>query len=324
MITIPTEQLHTSDRLARAASLVPARYSPATDSPYRGHGTAVAILADLLAREERDGGDLTTVAVDALARLTLPRDTGTRGPVFVTHAPVISTHRDADTVTRSNYRVAVDWFTDDTDPGVNPAYFTVRDNVADVMEASFRNWAVGYVDYLAVRPFYVSDDGHGWNLTPAYVDAYADVITALEGHPVLDDDDHTALEHDDLTDYFTGEVGEEWADDVISAYYAGDSCYGVDDLPRSAVDAYAARVDGMADRVATYAALAVAGEGQMTLTGDTVRLPVPVTVADLLPYLSDDDHPDGDLPYAVARAVEDTPAYAAIVRALATVTGGAA
>lgn len=109
----------------------------------------------------------------------------------VGHILVASQHRDSDALTRSNYRVAVrrllkaaglEQFPSDAD----------EDESVPVYDWRASHWAVGWVEYLMVRPD-----------APEAVRAEAQAIAdALADYPVLDEDDWSELEYAEAAAYW--------------------------------------------------------------------------------------------------------------------------
>lgn len=95
---------------------------------------------------------------------------------------ILSRHRDSDLVTESNWDVAcqslnaVDY--DDAEFDSRPPVYTFRAG----------HWAVGWVEYLLVRP-----DAPEETLKEA-----GEIICALADYPILSDDDHSEREFEEM------------------------------------------------------------------------------------------------------------------------------
>lgn len=157
-------------------------------------------------------------------------------------------------------------------------------------------------DVLAVRAF----DATGEALTDAMV-AAIEWLDALDRYPVADDEDLTERETDELVEWVAdevdgGDVESEWVAAVLADIWE----YGsrVEDVPYSAIEesisaAYAARVEAVGRTFDEWARLRLVGDGQLTIWGETVRVPSPPDL-DALDALVD------GLPWSVERVVDES------------------
>lgn len=219
---------------------------------------------------------------------------------FRTHAPVVMIHRDSDALSRSNFTVILrdleEHHGDDE-----------TDGVPDVTVERFRDWAYGWTEHVLVRV----ERPTRWAELDAPTDAWRSAVEwleALESYPVADEEAWSALELEELTEYVASELrGEEYLEDVLERLLdAGHS--SAEDLPWSALeDAYRDTFEHYAvpllEQGRAYLSLRSVGDGQLTLDGETVRVPAPPALDELELLLED------RLPWAITRVVEDTDTY---------------
>lgn len=272
------------------------------DSPYveileHAHGETL---------EEILPADDIPATLHALRALALPSDYATAGEDYVTHAPLpfVAATRDAGALERSNYACALELLEE-----LEPA-----DRV-DVLPSRTRHWAVGYVDTVSVRPFVRGDDGR-WSVTDAWREAL-EIGEALADYPVLDEEHWSALELEELEEYVASEIGDgvggAWTSAVLEGILPRTS--SVDDVGGSELEelaslAYADRVEPILERYRAWSRLRLVGDGQLTIYGETVRVPAPPSVEELEELLED------RLPWGIARVVEGSDTYADLLEAL--------
>lgn len=90
---------------------------------------------------------------------------------------VYSTHRDADSVTRSNWRVLQ----------------KMTDELDGVYTASANHWAVGWVEVMYVDPTEASEQ------TLQMLD---EIVGGLQDYPLISDEDHSELEWDEAWEWW--------------------------------------------------------------------------------------------------------------------------
>lgn len=138
----------------------------------------------------------------------------------VGHILVASQHRDSDALTRSNYRCAsarlikAAGLEDYIDPDVPGA---------PVYDWRAGHWAVGWVEYLMVRP----------DAPQAVLDEAQAIADALAGYPALDDEDWSALEYEEVCRYWSAMSVRHRAE-VIRETDCGASIFAArrDELPQ--------------------------------------------------------------------------------------------
>lgn len=116
-------------------------------------------------------------------------------PLFETWALTHGTHRDADTMHRCNWDVILETFNEKFGPAG-------EDNGWDVLHSS--HWAVGWSDQLMVEVievFCTDDYGNAvYRVTPQFTEVM-EIRWQLESYPVLDDERHSAMEHEETIEF---------------------------------------------------------------------------------------------------------------------------
>jgi hypothetical protein len=134
-------------------------------------------------------------------------------------------HRDSDVLAQSNYETVLEIFKEKFEQN------------EDWRIESASHWAVGWMDTLMVRVLRcqcteenedsipeIRRQGNKWwchtcDTTAQYTDIFKECLelkARLEDYPVLDEDDLSQREHDDVIEYLTNEVGEERANKLFS------------------------------------------------------------------------------------------------------------
>lgn len=218
---------------------------------------------------------------------------------YRSHAPVVMIHRDSDTLARSNFEV-IRTDLEDRFP-------------EDVTVETFRDWAYGWTEHVLVR---VERPGQGRELPRVPTDAWLEAVAwldRLEDYPVADEEHWSALEEEELLEYVTGELrdADGYLEEVLERL-SGAGVFRVEDLGADVLEEileeiYAAHVDPLLEQGHAYLSLRSVGDGQLTFTGDVVRVPAPPALEDVELYLED------RLPWAIATAVEESDRYASLL-----------
>ena len=212
---------------------------------------------------------------------------------YRTHAPVIAQHRDSDALQRSNFAVVRDdlldrfeyWTTGHSPQCGHPAAVAAGASGAlcdcppDVVVETFRHWAVGWtetwlvrVDAQRVRSTDLIEPTRAWL-------AAVEWLEALEAYPVADENHLGDLEYEEAWSYVADELdGPEggWTEAVWQRLLE-DSSLHLSELSHRDIEqalAYVwATVATEAVRVTReWLSLRQAGDGQITLEGETVRV----------------------------------------------------
>lgn len=241
---------------------------------------------------------------------------------YRSHAPAITQHRDSDALERSNYTVIADDLLrrfgdyvsqhaegcDVLDGTDSPACDCPR----DVVTESYRHWAVGWTESVLVRVEAGRVRSFDLHLpTTAWV-ASAEWLEALESYPVADEMHYSELEHTEALEYLGSELdglGGDWTCAVADRLTDSGSDWPSEHTPYSEIDhamqsVWLERVESAVASVSEWLKLRQAGDGQLTLEGETVQVaaspPVSLEALEALEPWAD------DLPYAVSRAVEES------------------
>ena len=244
---------------------------------------------------------------------------------YRTHAPVVSQHRDSDALERSNFTVVADDLLrrfgdyvsqhaegcDVLDGTEGPACDCAR----DVVTESFGHWAVGWTESVLVRV--EAERLRSTDLqmpTTAWV-ASAEWLEALESYPVADEAHYSELEYTEALEYLASELDGlvgDWTCAVADRLSDGTTEWpsehtGYAEIERAIHSVWTERVETAVASVSEWLRLRQAGDGQLTLEGETVQVaaspPVSLEALEAL-------HPESvDLPYAVSRAVEGAEDY---------------
>ena len=99
------------------------------------------------------------------------------GQTYYDHFVVIGQHRDSDSLTRSNFQVALKML-----GGESEQVGVIRST----------HWAVGWVEAIMVHE----------SASKELLETAQEILESLEQYPVLDDDHWGQLEHDELYDYW--------------------------------------------------------------------------------------------------------------------------
>lgn len=112
---------------------------------------------------------------------------------------VCTRHRDSGTVARSNYQVAFRELRKVCEdfPDAPEEPFPDRGGLSPrsggwVYDWCASHWAVGWVEYLMVRA----------DAPQAVLQEAARIVASIEDYPVLDDDHHSQMEWDEITEYW--------------------------------------------------------------------------------------------------------------------------
>lgn len=156
-------------------------------------------------------------------------------------AQVASKHRDSDQLEISNYETMLKHYTEKYE--LNEDYR---------VEGS-SHWLVGWTDCILVRALQCECEdwedasfrllaGNLWEcescyrggttlgmLRPIFIDAY-DFACRLEDYPVLDEEDFSLREYEDMMEYLEQEVGEEYAHKLFEYLYETCSASRPDDV----------------------------------------------------------------------------------------------
>jgi len=120
------------------------------------------------------------------AAWTTPESYAGFGPVG--HYVIVSRHRDSDALSRSNWIVACDRLAQAAGLTGVPA----DDSAAPVYEWRASHWAVGWVEYLMVRP----------EAPEAVLQEARAILESLEDYPELDESHWSELEWEEAADYW--------------------------------------------------------------------------------------------------------------------------
>lgn len=125
-----------------------------------------------------------------------PGDYGGFDPVG--HYGVIGQNRDSDALARSNWQVACQWLAEaagiDAVPELEGGFGGDPNDAPPVYTWRAGHWAVGWVEYLMVRP----------DASEAVLEAAQAIKDSLSDYPVLDDEHYSNLEYAERCDYWAG------------------------------------------------------------------------------------------------------------------------
>ena len=209
---------------------------------------------------------------------------------YRTHAPVLGQHRDSEALERSNYTVVSTDLLGRFGSKVSahaPACEAVGtdwdalpcDCPPDVVVETFRHWAVGWTESLLVRV-----DAHRvrptdlLEPTEAWLEA-VEWLEALEAYPVADEDHYSQLELDEACEYVASELdGLEggWTQAVIEQLL--DSPCGLSselswaDIETALESVWVDHTIEAVRSTREWLSLRQAGDGQLTLEGETVSV----------------------------------------------------
>lgn len=236
---------------------------------------------------------------------------------YRTHAPVIGQHRDSGVLERSNWTVVSDDLLrrhGDTvsvhapECGSVETEAPVCDCTPDVVVERFRDWLVGWTETLSVRVEIPQRHVAVGEPTRAWLDA-VEWLDALESYPVADEMHHAELEWTEATEYVAAELDGpdgRWTELALQALLDSPDGICEDSVGTQLTDAlrtvWLSETVRVLDAVEAWLRDRMAGDGQLTLDGHTVRVSAepPHDVAEL-EALS----PDHDLEWAVASAIAD-------------------
>lgn len=124
-----------------------------------------------------------------------PGDYGGYDPVG--HYGVASQHRDSDTLSRSNWQVSCQRLAEaagiEEVPFLEGGWSTGPDDAPSVYQWCAGHWAVGWVEYLMVRP----------DAPEAVLEAAQAIKDKLREYPVLDEDHWSELQWTERCNYWT-------------------------------------------------------------------------------------------------------------------------
>jgi len=121
-----------------------------------------------------------------------------------------TTNRDADCLTRSNWRSFIKLLGGDGSQLGAKGSADINENVA-IKEAT--HWACGWVQYLLIDP---KADG--------LVAIAEDACDKLEDYPVINEDDWSTLEYDEYYEFFTRDAQSEFARELGRKFELCDAC----------------------------------------------------------------------------------------------------
>lgn len=131
---------------------------------------------------------------DILQAWKTPEDYGGFDPVG--HYGVLAQHRDSDALSRSNWQVACQQLAEaagiDEVPFLDGGWGDPADDTPPVYQWRAGHWAVGWVEYLMVRP----------DASQEVIDAAEEIVSALADYPVLDESHWSELEWTEMCDYW--------------------------------------------------------------------------------------------------------------------------